>query len=347
MKQPIDPADLSLGYGLDFQTISNYYPFGMQMPGMSWSEGSGYRYGFGSHENDDEVYGNDNFMDFGGYGYDNRLGRRWNVEPYIAKLASKTSYITFNNNPILNYDPDGNIWKIVSSPKYQATDYKRMKSIISKSFDNKVIAEINDGIITLKKVTPEVEFTPDQHALYKTLNEVIESDRTAEFNIGDNAKDAFFGRYGESKEHVYDQGALDLKDIESMQEALPSNLFNGWFGHEIGEQLLKFSDKFEYPRGLPYSLAHDRITKTEDAITGWDKIEETGPGELTTGTLGILYRTKGTAWSTFWSNFGLAEKPEYKTLRIEIENNNPTRIQLLDGKKIDDIKNENGNSENE
>jgi hypothetical protein len=34
MKQPIDPTDLSLGYGLDFQTVSNYYPFGMQMRGM-------------------------------------------------------------------------------------------------------------------------------------------------------------------------------------------------------------------------------------------------------------------------------------------------------------------------
>jgi hypothetical protein len=106
MKQPIDPTDLSLGYGLDFQTISNYYPFGMHMPGMAWSEGSGYRYGFQGQEKDNEIYGEGNMTTAEFWQYDTRLGRRWNRDPVV--LHSESGYATFRNNPASMSDEDGN-----------------------------------------------------------------------------------------------------------------------------------------------------------------------------------------------------------------------------------------------
>ena len=50
------------------------------MPNRTMNEDR-YRYGFGGHENDNEVKGNGNHLDFGGYGYDTRLGRRFNIDP--------------------------------------------------------------------------------------------------------------------------------------------------------------------------------------------------------------------------------------------------------------------------
>lgn len=65
------------------------------------------RYGFGGHEQDDEVKGSGNHLSFGDYGYDTRLGRRWNIEPLIEKYPSISSYMVFADNPIAVSDPDG------------------------------------------------------------------------------------------------------------------------------------------------------------------------------------------------------------------------------------------------
>ena len=53
----------------------DYSPFGMGMVGRSWEAGSGYRYGFNGKENEDEIAGNNNAIDFGARLYDSRLGR--------------------------------------------------------------------------------------------------------------------------------------------------------------------------------------------------------------------------------------------------------------------------------
>ena len=77
------------------------------MPGRNFSSGD-YRYGFGGHEKDDEISGSGNHLAFGDYGYDTRLGRRWNIEPLIKKYPNLSSYVVFANNPIHFADPDGN-----------------------------------------------------------------------------------------------------------------------------------------------------------------------------------------------------------------------------------------------
>lgn len=64
-----------------------------------------YRYGFNGYENDDEVKGNGNHLDFGNFGYDTRLGRRWNIDPVVKHHESP--YATFANNPIWFADENG------------------------------------------------------------------------------------------------------------------------------------------------------------------------------------------------------------------------------------------------
>jgi hypothetical protein len=51
----------------DVVSSNDYYPFGMTMPERS-SNSTKYRYGFGSHEKDDEVKGGGNWYAFGDYG---------------------------------------------------------------------------------------------------------------------------------------------------------------------------------------------------------------------------------------------------------------------------------------
>ncbi len=76
------------------------------MPDMSW-QSSGYRYGFGGHEMDNDVKGTGNHSSFGDYGYDNRTGRRWMIEPMISKYPSLSPYVAYADNPILYSDPSG------------------------------------------------------------------------------------------------------------------------------------------------------------------------------------------------------------------------------------------------
>ncbi|MDR1730048.1 MAG: LysM peptidoglycan-binding domain-containing protein [Prevotellaceae bacterium] len=87
----------------DVKAVYDYYPFGMTMPGRSLS--GDYRYGFGGHEKDNEVSGDGNHLSFGDYGYDPRLGRRWNMDPIL--VPHESSYATFRNNPVVFSDPTG------------------------------------------------------------------------------------------------------------------------------------------------------------------------------------------------------------------------------------------------
>jgi|GEM_PF-1671135 len=66
-----------------------------------------YTYGFNGHERDDEVKGSGNSPAFGGYGYDTRLGRRWNVDPMARLMPEWSSYSFAKDNPILYLDADG------------------------------------------------------------------------------------------------------------------------------------------------------------------------------------------------------------------------------------------------
>ncbi len=62
-----DVNDDSVGVNrfiLNVRAVNNYYPFGMLMPDMSW-QSSGYRYGFGGHEMDNDVKGTGNHSSFG------------------------------------------------------------------------------------------------------------------------------------------------------------------------------------------------------------------------------------------------------------------------------------------
>ena len=70
----------------------------------------GYRFGFNGKEADDEVYGNENSLDFGARVFDPRIGR-WSSVDALADHPLQISispYAGMWNNPIIYDDPDGN-----------------------------------------------------------------------------------------------------------------------------------------------------------------------------------------------------------------------------------------------
>lgn len=104
-KIPVSSDGINIdSYEADFVSATDYYPFGMQMPGRSWNSGE-YRYGFNGQEKSDEVKGEGNSYTAQFWEYDARIGKRWNVDPEVKPYESP--YATFANSPIWLNDPDG------------------------------------------------------------------------------------------------------------------------------------------------------------------------------------------------------------------------------------------------
>jgi hypothetical protein len=92
-------------YEADIVTATDYYPFGMSMPGRTYSANSGYRYGFNGQEKSKEVNASGNSYTAEFWQYDSRIGRRWNVDP--RSNVSISVYATFANNPVFYSDLRG------------------------------------------------------------------------------------------------------------------------------------------------------------------------------------------------------------------------------------------------
>jgi RHS repeat-associated protein len=105
------PRDLNADNIKDFYVTeqiasTDYYAFGQAMPGRTNNSGN-YRYGFNGKENDNEVKGQGNQVDFGARIYDSRLGKWLSLDPLRSKFAGWSPYNFCYNSPISVVDPDG------------------------------------------------------------------------------------------------------------------------------------------------------------------------------------------------------------------------------------------------
>jgi RHS repeat-associated protein len=93
------------GYRAEVLFASDYYPFGMQMPGRIYSGETAYRYGFNGMEKDDELAGEGNSYTTEWRQLDARIGRWLSTDPVVH--AHFSPYSSFDNNPIYFLDPKG------------------------------------------------------------------------------------------------------------------------------------------------------------------------------------------------------------------------------------------------
>jgi RHS repeat-associated protein len=149
-------------YTTDVATAQDYYPFGMLMPGRSYSSGA-YRYGFNGKENDNEVKGTGNQQDYGLRIYDPRLGKFLSVDPLTKGYPMLTPYQFASNNPIAGIDVDGGEFKYYTLKWQPQADGKSHLSVVkqvsqlNKSFITSIIAT---GINHPTVIVPATKYTP-------------------------------------------------------------------------------------------------------------------------------------------------------------------------------------------
>lgn len=85
----------------DVESYNDYYPFGMVMPGRSYSS-EGYRYGFQGQEKDDEVNGDGNSINYKYRVHDPRIGRFLSVDPLTKDYPWNSSY-AFSENKVIQF----------------------------------------------------------------------------------------------------------------------------------------------------------------------------------------------------------------------------------------------------
>jgi len=90
-----DAAD----YKVDIKKATEYYPFGMIMPGRDSARYT-YRYGFQGMEQDDNFKGKGNSISTEFRQYDPRVARWLSVDPMLDKYPNFSPYIGMNNNAV-------------------------------------------------------------------------------------------------------------------------------------------------------------------------------------------------------------------------------------------------------
>ncbi|MDX2362381.1 MAG: RHS repeat-associated core domain-containing protein [Crocinitomicaceae bacterium] len=113
---------------------SDYYPFGMVMPGRNTTSDS-YRYAYNGMEQDGEVSGDGNSYDFGARNYDPRICRFTRRDDFYSYFPSESPYMYAGNSPLMYVDYNGDFKIIILSEatnnKGAAISTKRVEAIIN------------------------------------------------------------------------------------------------------------------------------------------------------------------------------------------------------------------------
>jgi len=125
-------------YLADVVSYSDYFPFGMQLPGRNGGA-SEYKYGYMGYEGDPEIKGEGNSYTTDFRQYDHRIGRWLSLDPMATKYPNISPYAAFANNPLIFTDPGGDTIVIVL---VNSTDDPTIYAV----GQNIVKEQVNDGV---------------------------------------------------------------------------------------------------------------------------------------------------------------------------------------------------------
>jgi RHS repeat-associated protein len=112
------PSQISY-YTADVKSAQDYYPFGMEMPGRTYTTSSDYNYGFNDKEKSDEINGSGINYVYGDRIFDTRMGRFLSIDPLQKQYPMLTPYQFASNSPIANVDLDGKESKYYTLEMYK------------------------------------------------------------------------------------------------------------------------------------------------------------------------------------------------------------------------------------
>ena len=154
-------------------TASDYYPFGMNMPGRNYNApgAKDFRYGFNGKENDNEVKGEGNQQDYGMRIYDPRLGRFLSRDPLTYSYPYYTPYSFAGNKPIWCIDLDGTEDSTATNKVTFSENFKN----ITKISNPPIIAGVINGTYTsLNKTWNFITSDAWKASTWKTAGKFIE-----------------------------------------------------------------------------------------------------------------------------------------------------------------------------
>jgi RHS repeat-associated protein len=188
----IIPTLTSTSYESLVLSATDYYPFGMQMPGRTHMSPT-YRYGFHGMEKDDEVKGAGNSYTTEFRQYDVRIGRWKSIDLLGYVYPGESPYSSFGNNPIYYTDPSGLIKDGVyesdggNEISIQEDRYTDGKGHVLKGFEDVIVTEdMLEGWYSFKSdiakpTSGEVDMNGDGIPDGMTLNGALEKMETVKF----------------------------------------------------------------------------------------------------------------------------------------------------------------------
>jgi len=251
---------------------ANYYPFGMEKPAMVYDKG-GYRYGFNGKENDDEVKGVGNSVDFGARIYDSRAARFLSIDRYFKMYPFMNPYLYAGNSPIRMVDANGDSLRITYGPGTIEID--KFKNIFQVAFSTEIQVSINSkGMMTLVG-DPKKLIKPSEQALYKHLQTVISNPNIIDIKLANKLerKTAINGSFRAATVDGKQVSLIDIEDIESFNVTPVSP--HALILHEIWESYLDQNDINKINKG-PFKAMHKEALKVQGEVDGMEIKEQGG-----------------------------------------------------------------------
>jgi RHS repeat-associated protein len=237
---------------------SDYYPFGLQMPGKKYlTNANTTKEGFTGKERDKEsgsVY-------FGARNYDPTTGRFFGVDAFAEKYYSLNSYQYAANSPILLIDVNGD--SLVLTGDQENID--EFINIANEALGGFYTATADaSGLVTLTATDQHGPMTAKQNAFYQAIQAAadINSNMVAIGLVaGDN--NVLVGSY--------ETGQIDMDDVSAFGNGEFATSA-GALGHEIAEQTEKQHmglPSISQDGGQGYLHAHNNVAiPVENAING-------------------------------------------------------------------------------
>lgn len=299
------------GIETDVLLEKDYDPFGMLMVGRSFESGSGYRYGFNGKENDDEIAGNNNDLDFGARMYDSRIGRWMSCDGKLGKYPSQSPYHFGYNNPIITIDPNGdeNVIVIGGKDEVGRDKFKFMNSGL-KAIHDLHRAEPDESLTVLLIITPSM--TQSELAQFNRLakrygaTNVIRITEAGEITNYLNSKDVDNDQLTDARKDdlvtdvkMFGHGHQDDdKDGDGKGDGPTFEGGHGWAFDELEP-------------GYNYDDEVDRNDMAMQRLSwGIDDVEELNPDAFNSPTWDI--ESCGSAGTNYW-NLNLTEKVAEQT----------------------------------
>ncbi len=262
-------------YEADVVSVQDYYPFGMQMPGRSYSNGQDvYRYGFNGKERNNEI--NESDYDLGERMYDARIGRMKSIDRFFKKYPYFSPYQYAGNSPIKIMDNNGDSLRVAGG----VDEIKKFTTMLNTVFSGKIKVSVDaNGFVSLAGNPAKLSAT--SKALYNALNTVIaDKNGTADVVLLGKTQGGYAigGAWQGATVHGKRVNTLDLYDMEKFTAGGVSA--QGMMIHEIWET---YQDQLK--GNHKYEDAHNAATKTQGKVDGttvgaqWGDFDATGTGK--------------------------------------------------------------------